>query len=240
MNKVFRGIAAALVLLFMLITYISGSIALLLGIGYYTAFRNNGLDITDYTQTGSFRRITREIFDVLYDAVTNGKRVEFPYGDELAYFAYSSDTGITTCSDPEVYDVPAFEGLYLNNKSYIYYCKYTAGAFRGASSASGKAIEFEVPYENSATELFDGRQRDYPGTVLIIAVAKPKYSFEGYGYSRLEFLLLKNGVQYLFVAIGFFLVSFAVAMYGGGARRRLKNTFRPLSHGYILKSSSPP
>jgi hypothetical protein len=61
MNKVFRGIAAALVLLFMLITYISGSIALLLGIGYYTAFRNNGLDITDYTQTGSFRRITREI-----------------------------------------------------------------------------------------------------------------------------------------------------------------------------------
>jgi signal transduction histidine kinase len=148
--------------------------------------------------------------------------VEFPYGDELAYFAYSSDTGITTCSDPEVYDVPAFEGLYLNNKSYIYYCKYTAGAFRGASSASGKAIEFEVPYENSATELFDGRQRDYPGTVLIIAVAKPKYSFEGYGYSRLEFLLLKNGVQYLFVAIGFFLVSFAVAMYGGGARRRLE------------------
>jgi hypothetical protein len=121
-----------------------------------------------------------------------------------------------------VYDVPAFEGLYLNNKSYIYYCKYTAGAFRGASSASGKAIEFEVPYENSATELFDGRQRDYPGTVLIIAVAKPKYSFEGYGYSRLEFLLLKNGVQYLFVAIGFFLVSFAVAMYGGGARRRLE------------------
>ena len=82
MNKVFRGIAAALVLLFMLITYISGSIALLLGIGYYTAFRNNGLDITDYTQTGSFRRITREILTYIRRRHQR-QRVEFPYGMSL-------------------------------------------------------------------------------------------------------------------------------------------------------------
>lgn len=224
MNKLFRGMAVAFVLIFMLVTYISISLVSLLGIGYYTVFRDNDVDITDYTRTASFKQITMENLDALYNAVTTGEKVAFPYGDQLAYFGYSLKTGITVCSDPEVFDVPTFEDLYLDNSSYIFYCKYSAGAFKGASSTSGKVIEFEVLYENSATELFNGKQRDYPGSVLVIAVAQPKYSLSGYGYSRLEFLLLKNGVQYLFIAVGFFLISFAAVMYGSNARRRLERS----------------
>ncbi len=222
MRKFFRGLATAFVLLFMLFTYISASSIILIGLGYSSALKNNEGDVLDYTATSTFRRVTLENFDSLYAAVTSDGDVSFRYDDELVYFAYSAGTGLTLCSDPEVYDVPTFESLYLDNASYPYYCRYSAGTYKGESSASGESVAFEVPYERSGTEIFDGEQRNYGDTVIILAVLEPRAALEGYGYARIEFTLLKNGMHYLFAATGAFLVAMSVVLSGGSARRRIE------------------
>ncbi|MBR4941110.1 MAG: HAMP domain-containing histidine kinase [Clostridia bacterium] len=223
-KRVFNMIAAASMLFILVATYLSGAMLSLLGIGYFRAVKNNPDSVADYTQTSSFRRVTGEYMDALYAAVSGESPLELPYDDEIAFFAYGLDTNRVYCSDMTVFDMPSFDKKYMDSASYIYYLKYSSGNFRGSDKASGVTQSFEYSYTDAANLVFGNEQKYYSDAAMIVAVLPPDFGLTGYRYSRVEFFLLKNGAQLLFVTLGVFLVCLSVIM-GASRRRKMVDRF---------------
>ena len=221
-KKVMKFIATALLLCVLAATYISGSMLVLVGAGYVKAVKENPDNVSDYTKTASFRHVTGEYMDALYAAVSSGENLVLPYDDEIAFFAYGLDTNMVFCSDKTVYDMPTFDSRYLESDSYIYYLKYSSGNYRGNDKASGVTESFEYSYTDATNAVFGNEQKYYSDAAMIIAVLPPSYGLSGYAYSRVEFTLLKNGPQLLFVMAGVFLVCLSALMSGKANRRTIE------------------
>lgn len=222
MAKRLRNAASmALILFLMVMTYISGSLFVLVGFGYLSAVRKNPDNASDYTKTSSFRSVTAEYMDAFYEAVSGDGKLKLPYRDDIAVFAYGLDTNKVYCSDNTVFDMPTFDEKYMNSKSYIYYLKYSSGHFRGNSKASGVTETFEYSYTDAAHDVFGNEQKYYADAAIILAVAPPDYGLNGYSYSRVEFMLLNEGALLLFICLGMFLVSFSLMLSVGRRRRNI-------------------
>ncbi|MBQ1224232.1 MAG: HAMP domain-containing histidine kinase [Oscillospiraceae bacterium] len=232
-KRIMNTIATALLLCVLAATYVSGSMLVLVGAGYINAVKNNPDSVGDYTQTATFRRVTGEYMDALYAAVSGEKELDLPYNDEIAFFAYGLDTNMVYCSDKTIYDMPSFDSKYMESDSYIYYLKYSSGNFRGNDKASGVTESFEYSYTDAANNVFGNEQKYYSDAAMIIAVLPPDYGLSGYTYSRIEFALLKNGPQLLFVMAGVFLVCLSVLM-SVNVRRRVIERFIAKVYSWIF------
>ncbi|MBR6772914.1 MAG: HAMP domain-containing histidine kinase [Clostridia bacterium] len=221
-KRIMNTIATALLLCVLAATYVSGSMLVLVGAGYVNAVKNNPDSVGDYTKTATFRRVTGEYMDALYAAVSGEKELDLPYRDDIAFFAYGLDTNMVYCSDKTIFDMPSFDSKYMESDSYIYYLKYSSGNFRGNDKASGVTESFEYSYTDAANTVFGNEQKYYSDAAMIIAVLPPDYGLEGYTYSRIEFTLLKNGAQLLFVALGVFLVCLSVLLSVNVRRRAIE------------------
>ena len=221
-KRIMNTIATALLLCVLAATYVSGSMLVLVGAGYVNAVKNNPDSVGDYTKTATFRRVTGEYMDALYAAVSGEEVLSLPYRDEIAFFAYGLDTNMVYCSDQTIFDMPTFDSKYMDSDSYIYYLKYSSGNFRGNDKASGVTESFEYSYTDAANAVFGNEQKYYSDAAMIIAVLPPDYGLSGYTYSRIEFALLKNGPQLLFVTAGVFLVCLSVLMSVNVRRRAIE------------------
>ncbi|MBR5520147.1 MAG: HAMP domain-containing histidine kinase [Clostridia bacterium] len=227
MNRVFRTIGMSLVSLFMLVAYVSGALLCASGGIYLMARADNPEAVEDFTDTASFRTFTRETFDELYRAVTTG---EYPEVDKrVAYFAYSLDTNILYCSDPQISDIPSFEEVYATGDPYVFYCRYTADTFRGVNACGTEDEAFEYAYANATDIIFDGNQRNYKGTAIIVAVMPPESgTFDGFGVTLLESYLLRQGIGLLAMLLGIFCVSLSIVLFAVSLRRRIERAIAKL------------
>ncbi|MBQ5972680.1 MAG: HAMP domain-containing histidine kinase [Oscillospiraceae bacterium] len=223
-KRIVNILLTALMLFFMLTTYLSGALLLAVGVGYGTALKNNPDSVANYTRTSSFRRTTGEYMDALYRAVSGDEPLTLPYDDDVAFFAYGLDTNRVYCSDGAVFDIPSFDEKYMNSPSYIYYLKYSSASFRGNDKASGVTETFDYSYTDAAAAVFGNDVRYYADAAIILAAEPPAYGLRGYAYSRTEFFLLKNGAQVLFVAAGLFLTSLAVLLTARTRRRMIERS----------------
>lgn len=224
MNKGFRMIGLALVSLFMLLTYVSGALLALCGGAYYMARKANPEAVENFTDTAAFRTFTREAFDELYYAVSEGAAPELD--DRIAYFAYSLNTNLLFCSDPLVSDIPTFEETYGTGDPFVFYCRYTANTFRGHNASGTETEEFEYSYLHAADEIFDGEQRNYSGTAIILAIKAPAEDsifgyLDGYGVTMLESFILRSGIGIMAMLLGIFCVSLSIVLFAGSFRRRI-------------------
>ncbi len=218
-KRVCNIILTAFMLLVMLATYVSGAMLIIVGAGYVSAVKNNPDSVSDYTKTSTFRHVTGEYMDALYAAVSDDSvPLDLPYDDDVAFFAFGLDTSKIYCSDKTVYDMPTFDSKYMESESYIYYLKYSSGNFRGNGKASGVTENFEYSYTDAANPVFGSEQKYYSDAAMILAVLPPKFGLEGYAYSRIEFMLLKNGAQLLFVTAGIFLLGLSIILSGNRVR----------------------
>lgn len=221
MKKLLRTAALVLTLLFMLLTYASGTILLWLGCGYGVARLRNSGSVNNVTETYQFRRIVRENMDELYRVVTTGKAPE-NMAEGVAYFAYGMDANILCSSDSEVTDIPSFEEMYQPGDTFIYFVRYTAGTYRGASTANGRSEAFVYDYAEAVDKVLDGEMRDYANTALMLAVRIPKRTgFDGLRGAKLEYYLLRYGPLMLLVVLGGFLFSLAIVLFNSRRRRRV-------------------
>ncbi len=223
--RVFRAIGLGLVSLFMLVTYISGALLMIGGGFYYMARNDNPEAVENFTDTASFRAFTRDAFDTLYTAVTDGVYPEL--GERIAYFAYSLHTNLLFCSDPLVSDIPSFEETYGSGDPYVFYCRYTANTFRGINACGTETEEFEFSYIDAADTIFDGSIRNYSGTAIIVAIKAPAEAtlggyLDGYGVTELESFILRNGIAVMAMLLGIFCVSLAIVLFAGSLRRRIE------------------
>lgn len=227
MNRVFRNIGMGFVLFFMLIAYVSGALLCASGGIYLMAYADNPEAVEDFTDTTSFRTFTRETFDELYRAVTTG---EYPQVDKrVAYFAYSLDTNILYCSDPQISDIPSFEEIYATGDPYVFYCRYTADTFRGVNACGTEDEAFEYAYANATDTIFDGNQRNYKGTAIIVAIMRPdRGAFDGFGVTLLESFLLRQGIGIMAMLLGIFCVSLSIVLFSVSLRRRIERAIAKL------------
>ena len=234
-KRVYNIIITSLMLLLLLATYVSGALLALVGIGYVSAIKNNPDSVADYTKTASFRRVTGEYMDALYASVTGDEPLKMPYDDDIAFFAYGLDTNRVYCSDKTLSDMPSFEGHYMDSEAYPYYLRYSYGKFRGNSKASGVAESFEYIYTDAASTVFNNEQKYYSDAAMVIAVLPPDYGLTGYSYSRVEFALLKNGAQILFIALGIFLICLSALLSIPRRRRQVDKLIASIFTGVFCE-----
>ena len=221
MKKFLRTAALVVTLLFMILTYLSGTVLLWLGCGYVKARLNNPSSVPTVTETYQFRRLVRENLDELYQVVTTGRAPE-NMAEGMAYFAYGMDANILCSSDSEVTDIPTFEETYQPGETYLYFVRYTAGTFRGANAVTGQSVPFVYDYAEAVDKVLDGEMRDYANTALMLAVRIPEqFGFDGLRGAQLEYDLLRHGPLMLFAVTGTFLLSLGIVLFNSRSRRRV-------------------